>query len=61
MGETAGGGTVVAARLISGRHRSAVRRVPMTVVGSAEQSEIPGIGTTAQRIGEDVVYLDHMS
>ena len=33
----------------------------MTVVGSTKQSEIPGIGATAKRIGENVVYLDQVS
>ena len=45
----------------SGRHGSAVRRVPMTVVGMADESQILGIGTAAQRIRQDVVYLDQVS
>ena len=31
------------------------------VMGSAAEPEIPGIGTAAQRIRQDVVYLDQMS
>ena len=46
--------------LILRRTRSAVRRVPMTVVGTAQKPQIPGIGATAQRIRQDVVYLDQM-
>jgi hypothetical protein len=32
----------------------------MTVVGSAEKAEIPGIGTSAERIRQDVVQLYQM-
>ena len=38
-----------------------MRRVPMAVMGSAAEPEIPGIGAAAQRIRQDVVYLDQMS
>ena len=41
--------------------RSAVRSVPMTVMGVTEQSEISGIGAAALRIRHDMVYLDQMS
>ena len=33
----------------------------MAVVGSAEEAEISGIDAAAERIGEDVVYLDQVS
>ncbi len=33
----------------------------MAMVGSAEKPEVPGISTTAKRIGQDVVYLYQMS
>ena len=33
----------------------------MPVVGVTEQSEIRGIGAAAQRIRQNVVYLDQMS
>jgi len=36
-------------------------RVPMTVVGLAEQSQVFQIGATPQRIRQDVVYLYQMS
>ncbi|MDE0217879.1 MAG: hypothetical protein OXJ90_01315, partial [Spirochaetaceae bacterium] len=37
-----------------------MRRVPMAVMGSTEESEVPGIGAAAQRIRRDVVYLDQV-
>jgi hypothetical protein len=37
-----------------------MRRVPMAVMGSADQPEVHGIGAAAKRIRQDVVYLDQM-
>ena len=38
-----------------------MRRVPKAVMGSAREPEVFGIGAAAQRIRQDVVYLDQMS
>jgi len=45
----------------SGRHHSAVRRVPMTVVGCTQEPEVLWIGGAAHCIRQDVVQLDQMS
>ena len=33
----------------------------MAMMGMTEKAEIPGIGATAKRVGDDVVYLDQVS
>ena len=33
----------------------------MAMMGMKEKAEIPGVGATTQRIGQDVVYLDQVS
>ena len=37
-----------------------MRRVPVAVMGSADESQVFGIGAAAKRIRQDVVYLDQM-
>ena len=40
---------------------SVMRRMPKAVMGSAHEPEVVEIGAAAQRIGQDVVYLNQMS